>query len=91
VTARVLALFEVVTRYVDNLPPMPYPAPMIRNTEAGSEMTLMHEGMPPPPRTGGPPVTNNRNTSHSQERLAQASEPLLQLGGLQTKSRAERN
>ena len=91
VTARVLALFEVVNRYVDNLPPMPYPAPMIRNTEAGSEMALMHEGMPPPPRTGGPPVANIRNTSQPQERLAQASEPLLQLGGLQTKSRAERN
>jgi putative SOS response-associated peptidase YedK len=27
------------------------------------EMTLMRWGMPPPPRTGGPPVTNIRNTS----------------------------
>ena len=26
-------------------------------------MTLMRWGMPPPPRTGGPPVTNIRNTS----------------------------
>src|SRR5256886_16326229 len=30
---------------------------------AGTEMTLMRWGMPPPPRTGGPPVTNIRNTS----------------------------
>ncbi len=27
------------------------------------EMTMMRWGMPPPPRTGGPPVTNIRNTS----------------------------
>src|SRR3954447_20107522 len=40
-----------------------YPAPVIRNTEAGSEMTLMRWGMPPPPRAGGPPVTNIRNSS----------------------------
>jgi putative SOS response-associated peptidase YedK len=24
---------------------------------------MMRSGMPPPPRTGGPPVTNTRNTS----------------------------
>jgi putative SOS response-associated peptidase YedK len=51
-----------------NLQPTPgvfpdYPAPVIRNTEAGTEMTLMRWDMPPPPRTGGPPVTNIRNTS----------------------------
>ena len=40
-----------------------YPAPVVRNTDAGTEMTLMRWGMPPPPRTGGPPVTNIRNTS----------------------------
>src|SRR6476620_6588964 len=40
-----------------------YPAPVIRNTDAGTELTLMRWGMPPPPRTGGPPVTNIRNTS----------------------------
>ena len=36
---------------------------MIRNTDAGIEMVTMRWGMPPPPRTGGPPVTNIRNTS----------------------------
>jgi hypothetical protein len=55
------ALFRVVNRYVGNLPPMPgvfpdYPAPVVRNTDAGSEMVPMRWGMPPPPRTGGPPV-----------------------------------
>jgi putative SOS response-associated peptidase YedK len=31
---------------------------VIRNTEAGTEMVTMRWGMPPRPRTGGPPVTN---------------------------------
>jgi len=54
--------------YSINLPPMPgvfpdYPAPVIRNSDAGREMSMLRWGMPPPPRTGGPPVTNIRNTS----------------------------
>jgi putative SOS response-associated peptidase YedK len=66
--AAILALFRVVNRYIGNLQPMPgvfpdYPAPVIRNTQAGTEMTLMRWGIPPSPRTGGPPVTNIRNTS----------------------------
>jgi len=53
--AAIAALFRVVNRYVGNLAPMPgvfpdYPAPVIRNTDAGREMTLMRWGMPPPPR-----------------------------------------
>src|SRR6266446_6675455 len=69
--AAIIALFRVINRYVGNLPPMPgvfpdYPAPVIRNTGDGREMTLMRWGMPPPPRTGGPPVTNIRNTSSPQ-------------------------
>jgi putative SOS response-associated peptidase YedK len=40
-----------------------YPAPVIRNAGAEREMRMMRWGMPPPPRTGGPPVTNIRNTS----------------------------
>jgi putative SOS response-associated peptidase YedK len=56
--AAIAALYRVVNRYVGNLAPMPgvfpdYPAPVVRNTEAGTEMTLMRWGMPPP-RTGGP-------------------------------------
>ena len=66
--AAIAALFRVVNRYVGNLAPMPgvfpdYPAPVIRNTDTGTEMALMRWGMPPPLRTGGPPVTNIRNTS----------------------------
>jgi putative SOS response-associated peptidase YedK len=58
----------VVNRYVGNLPPMPgvfpdYPAPVIRNAGREREMALMRWGMPLPPRTGGPPVTNIRNTT----------------------------
>ncbi len=40
-----------------------YPAPVVRNTDTGRELSMMRWGMPPPPRTGGPPVTNIRNTS----------------------------
>ena len=61
-------LFRVINRYVGNLPSMPsvfpdYPAPVVRNAGAERELVLMRWGMPPPPRTGGPPVTNIRNTS----------------------------
>jgi putative SOS response-associated peptidase YedK len=64
--AAIIALFRVINRYVGNLAPMPgvfpdYPAPVIRDTEGGREMVMMRWGMPPPPRTGGPPVTNIRN------------------------------
>jgi putative SOS response-associated peptidase YedK len=66
--AAIAALFRVINRYIGNLAPMPgvfpdYPAPVVRNSAAGTEMTLMRWGMPPPPRAGGPPVTNVRNTS----------------------------
>jgi putative SOS response-associated peptidase YedK len=40
-----------------------YPAPVVRNAGAGRELTMMRWGMPPPPRAGGYPVTNIRNTS----------------------------
>jgi putative SOS response-associated peptidase YedK len=62
------ALFRVVNRYVGNLAPMPgvfpdYPAPVVRNAGAEREMLMMRWGMPPPPRAGGFPVTNIRNTT----------------------------
>jgi putative SOS response-associated peptidase YedK len=65
--AAIIALFRVVNRYVGNLPPMPgvfpdYPAPVVRNTDTGRALTKMRWGMPSPIRTGGPPVTNIRNT-----------------------------
>jgi putative SOS response-associated peptidase YedK len=65
--AAIIALFRVVNRYVGNLAPIPgvfpdYPTPVIRNSDSGTELAMMRWGMPPPPRTGGPPVTNIRNT-----------------------------
>jgi hypothetical protein len=38
-------------------------APVVRNQVAGRELIKMRWGMPPPPKFGGPPVTNIRNTS----------------------------
>jgi putative SOS response-associated peptidase YedK len=66
--AAIAALFRIINRYVGNLPPMPgvfpaYPAPVVRNVGAERELAMMRWGMPPPPRTGGLPVTNIRNTS----------------------------
>src|SRR6266478_5436130 len=63
-----LLSFRVINRYVGNLPPMPgvfpdYPAPVVRNAGAERELTMMRWGMPPPPRAGGFPVTNIRNTT----------------------------
>jgi putative SOS response-associated peptidase YedK len=39
-----------------------YAAPVVRNSGGEREMTMMRWGMPPPLRTGGPLVTNIRNT-----------------------------
>jgi len=36
---------------------------VVRNAGADRELIMMRWGMPPPPRNGGPPVTNIRNTS----------------------------
>ena len=58
-----------VRRYEGNLAPMPgvfpdYRAQVIRDVGDGErKMVMMRWGMPPPPRTGGPPLTNIRNTS----------------------------
>src|SRR6202035_3314262 len=62
------ALCRVMNRYVGTLPPMPgvfpdYPAPVVRNASADRELVMMRWGMPPPPRAGGFPVTNIRNTT----------------------------
>jgi putative SOS response-associated peptidase YedK len=66
--AAIIALFRVINRYAGNLQPLPgvfpdYPAPVVRNTDHGTELIPMRWGMPPPLRSGGPPVTNIRNTS----------------------------
>jgi putative SOS response-associated peptidase YedK len=79
----VAALFRVVNNRVGNLAPMPgvfpdYPAPVIRNTVDGRELTMMRWGMPPPPKSMWPQV--NEYPQHvvtALARLAQAGEPLL--------------
>ena len=84
--AAIIALFRVMNRYVGNLPPMPgvfpdYPAPVVRNVGTERELTMMRWGMPPPPRAGGYPVTNIRNTSSPHWRgMAEAREPLPRAG-----------
>jgi putative SOS response-associated peptidase YedK len=40
-----------------------YPAPVVRNDGAERELVMMRWGMPPPPKSPWPPVTNIRNTS----------------------------
>jgi putative SOS response-associated peptidase YedK len=68
-------LFRRMNRYVGNLAPMPgvfpdYPAPLIRDAGGDAEeMILMRWGMPQPPRAGGPPVTDIRNTSSPHWRM----------------------
>ena len=57
--AAIAGLFRVINRYVGNF--APYPAPVIRNSGGKLEMTMMRWGMPP--RAGGYPVMNIRNTS----------------------------
>jgi putative SOS response-associated peptidase YedK len=64
--AAIIGLFRVINRYVGNLQPMPgvfpdYPAPVIRNTQSGTELATMRWGMPPPPRTGGRPWLKPEN------------------------------
>jgi hypothetical protein len=81
-----------VNHNVGNLPPMPgvfpdYPAPVVRNAGAERELVMMRWGMPPPPKFGGPPVTNIRNTSSPHWRRAHrgpafsASSRLFDLNG----------
>jgi hypothetical protein len=76
--AAIIALFRVINRYVGNLAPMTgvfpdFPAPVISNTDTGRELAMMRWGMPPPPRMGGPPVTNIRNTSSPRWRKHRSS------------------
>jgi putative SOS response-associated peptidase YedK len=40
-----------------------YPAPVVRTADGERELIMMRWGMPPPPKFGGAPVTNIRNTT----------------------------
>jgi len=71
--AAISALFRAMNQQVGNLPPMPgvfpdYPAPVVRNAD-GERADHDALGPPPPRRTGGPPVTNIRNTGQYDFRL----------------------
>jgi putative SOS response-associated peptidase YedK len=57
--AAIIALFRVMMPGV--FPD--YPAPVVRNAAGERELIMMRWGMPPPPRAGGFPVTNIRNTT----------------------------
>jgi putative SOS response-associated peptidase YedK len=61
-------LFRVSLDSGGNLPAMPavFPdqeAPVVRGGADGRELVKMRWGMPPPPKFGGAPITNIRNTS----------------------------
>jgi putative SOS response-associated peptidase YedK len=61
-------LFKVDLDRTGNLPSMPgvfpdYEAPVIRTQVGQRELIKMRWGMPPPPKFGGAPITNIRNTS----------------------------
>jgi putative SOS response-associated peptidase YedK len=90
--AAMIALFRVVNRYVGNLAPIGVfpPAPVVRNIDSGTELAMMRWGMPPPLRTGGPPVTNIRNTS-SPHRTAASVGTRNNNVALETGTREQRN
>lgn len=68
-TSNVQAIIDLVGELrnnAGNLPPLPgifpdYPAPIVRNADAGREIVMARWGMPSPPQFAGPPVTNIRN------------------------------
>ena len=84
--AAIINLFRVINRYVGNLAPMPgvfpdYPAPVIRNTDSGTEITLMRWGMPATAEDRRP--AGHEHPQHllaALARLAEAGEPLLGSG-----------
>ena len=76
--AAITALFRVINRYVGNLAPMPgvfpnYPAPVVRNTETGRELTMMRWGAEAVHR--GRAGTKTAKSSPHRRELAEAEEP----------------
>ena len=81
--AAIIALFRVINRYVGNLAPMPgvfpdYPAPVVRNTDAGTEMTLMRHAASPHRRIAVDQYPQYIVTALA--RLAEAGEPMFGPG-----------
>ena len=81
--AAIAALFRVINRYVGNLAPMPgvfpdYPAPVIRNTDSGRELT--HDAVGHAAAAAARRAAGHQHPQHviaALARLAQAGEPLL--------------
>lgn len=73
--AAILAVSRVVNRYIGNLQPMPgvFSGACDLNTEAGTVMTLMRWGMPPPPKNGGPPCP----TATARDNVDQSESPAI--------------
>lgn len=63
---RLLAVHEPLCRQPANhaRASSDFPAPVIRNSGDAEEMEMMRQGMPPPRRSGGPPVTNITSSPH---------------------------
>src|ERR1051326_3426906 len=84
--AAIIALFRVINRYVGNLPPTPgvfpdYPAPVGRNTHAGSEMVLMRWGHAATAAHGR--ATRHQHSQHvvaALAHVAQAGGPMPRAG-----------
>jgi putative SOS response-associated peptidase YedK len=51
----------------------------VRNSGGERKLVLMRSGMPPPRRTGKPPVTNIRDTPHPMIRLVESENRCLVL------------
>lgn len=77
-TSNVRAIADLVgalRNLAGNLPPQTgifpdYPAPIVRTDEDGAlALAMARWGMPPPPRLGGPPVTNIRNLASPHWRM----------------------
>jgi putative SOS response-associated peptidase YedK len=83
--AAIIALFRVVNRYVGNLPPMSgvfpdYPAAVIRNTDAGTEMVTMRWGMPLAARGRPAGHQHPQHLVAALAHMAQAGAPLPRPG-----------
>jgi putative SOS response-associated peptidase YedK len=80
--AAIIALFRVVNRYVGNLPPMPgvfpdYPAPVIRNTDQGTELVTMRWGASATANRRSPCDQHSQHIVIALARVVEAREPLL--------------
>jgi putative SOS response-associated peptidase YedK len=67
--AAIIALFRVINRWVGNLPPIAgvipdYPAPVVCNTDNGTELVTMRWGMPPAAAEDRRPASHQYSQHH---------------------------